>query len=60
MASADHAQAYSAFVAGDSSTETYDYRDPLVYQASAHKIPDLPGYVEALMGPDREGFYVGM
>ena len=60
VADADHAQAYSAFVAGDSSTETYDYRDPLVYQASTCKDPDLPGYVEALMGPDREGFYEGM
>ena len=60
VADADHAQVYSAFVAGDSSTETYDYRDPLVYQASTHKDPDLPGYVEALMGPDREGFYEGM
>ena len=28
VADADHAQAYSAFLAGDSSTETYDYRDP--------------------------------
>ena len=60
MANADHAQAYSAFVAADSSTKTYDYRDPLVYQASIHKDPDLPGYVEALTGPDREGFYEGM
>ena len=60
MANADHAQAYSAFVAGDSSTETYDYRDPLVYQASICKDPDLPGYVEALIGPDCEGFYEGM
>ena len=50
-------QAYSAFVAGDSSTETYDYRDPLVYQASTRKDPDLPRYVEALT---REGFYEGM
>ena len=57
---ADHAQAYSVFVAGDSSTETYDYRDPLVYQTSTRKDPDLPGYVEALTGPDREGFYEGM
>ena len=47
-------------MAGDSSTETYNYRDPLVYQASTHKDPDLPGYVEALMGPDHEGFYEGM
>ena len=60
VANADHAQAYSAFVTGDSSTETYDYRDPLVYQASIRKDPDLPGYVEALTGPDREGFYEGM
>ena len=60
VADDDHAQAYSAFVAGDSSTETYDYRDPLVYQASTHKDPDLPRYVEALTGPDREGFYEGM
>ena len=52
VADADHAQAYSAFVAGDSSTETYDYRDPLVYQASTHKDPDLPRYVEALTGPE--------
>ena len=28
VADANHAQAYSAFVAGDSSTENYDYRDP--------------------------------
>ena len=54
VADADHAQAYSAFVAGDSSTESYDYRDPLVYQASTRKDPDLPGYVEALTGPDHE------
>ena len=60
VAYADHAQAYSAFVSGDSSTETYNYRDPLVYQASIRKDPDLPGYVEALTGPDREGFYEGM
>ena len=60
VADADHAQAHSAFVAGDSSTETYDYRDPLVYQASTRRDPDLPGYVEALAGPDREGFYEGM
>ena len=60
VADANHAQAYSAFVAGDSSTETHDYRDPLVYQASTRKDPDLPGYVEALTGPDREGFYEGM
>ena len=60
VADADHAQLYSAFVAGDSSTETYDYRDPLVYQASTRKDPDLPRYVEALMGPDCEGFYEGM
>ena len=60
MADADHTQAYSAFVAGDSSTKTYNYRDPLVYQASTRKDPDQPGYVEALMGPDREGFYEGM
>ena len=60
VADADHAQVYSAFVAGDSSTKTYDYRDPLVYQASTCKDPDLPGYVEALMGPDHEGFYEGM
>ena len=60
MAGADHAQVYSAFVAGDSSTETYKYRDPLVYQASTRKDPDLPGYVEALTGPDRERFYEGM
>ena len=60
VADANRAQAYSAFVAGDSSTETYDYRDPLVYQASTRKDPDLPGYVEALMGPDHEGFYEGM
>ena len=60
VADADHAQAYSAFVAGDSSTKTYDYRDPLVYQASTRKGPDLPRYVEALTGPDREGFYEGM
>ena len=57
VANANHAQAYSAFVAGDSSTKTYDYRDPLVYQASVRKEPDLPGYVEALTGPDHEGFY---
>ena len=60
VANGDHTQTYSAFVAGDSSTETYDYRDPLVYQASVRKDPDLPGYVEALMGPDHEGFYEGM
>ena len=60
VANANHAQAYSAFVAGDSSTETYNYRDPLVYQASIHKDPDLPRYVEALTGPDRERFYEGM
>ena len=60
VADADHAQAYSAFVAGDSSTETYNYRDPLVYQASTHKDPDLRGYVEALTGRDHEGFYEGM
>ena len=60
VADANHAQAYSAFVAGDSSTETYDFRDPLVYQASTCKDPDLPGYVAALMGPDREGFYEEM
>ena len=60
VANADHAQVYSAFVAGDSSTETYNYRDPLVYQASIRKDPDLPRYVEALTGPDREGFYEGM
>ena len=56
VADADHAQAYSAFVAGDSSTKTYDYRDPLVYQTSTRKDPDLPGYVEALTGPDHEEF----
>ena len=60
VADADHAQVYSAFVAGDSSTKTYDCRDPLVYQASTCKDPDLPRYVEALMGPDHEGFYEGM
>ena len=60
VADADHAQAYSAFVAGDSSTKTYDFRDPLVYQASTRKDPDLPGYVEALTGPDHEGFYEEM
>ena len=60
VATVDHAQVYSGFVAGDSSAETYDYRDPLVYQASIRKDPDLPGYVEALTGPDREGFYEGM
>ena len=60
VADADHAQAYSAFVAGDSSTKTYDYRDHLVYQASTRKDPDLPGYVEALTGPDCEGFYDGL
>ena len=60
VANADHAQAYSAFLAGDSSTETYNYRDPLVYQASIHKDPDLPVYVEALMGPDCKGFYEEM
>ena len=60
VADADHAQVYSAFVSGDSSPETYDYRDPLVYQASICKDPDLPGHVEALTGPDCEGFYEGM
>ena len=60
VAGADHAQVYSAFVAGDTSTETYDYRDPLVYQASTRKDSDIPGYDEALTGPDREGFYEGM
>ena len=60
VADADHAQAYSAFVAGDSSTETYDDRDPLVYQASTHRDPDLAGYVEAVTGPDRKGFYEGL
>ena len=60
VADADHAQAYSAFVAGDSSTETYDYRDPLVYQASTCRDHDLPRYVEALTGPDSKGFYEGM
>ena len=49
VADADHAQAYSAFVAGDS-----------ISQASTRKDPDLPGYVEALMGPDHEGFYERM
>ena len=60
MVDADHAQAYSAFVAGDSSTKTYDYRDPLVYQASTRRDPDLSRYVEALTGPDHEGLYEGM
>ena len=61
VADANHAQVYSTFVAGDSSTETYNYRDPLVYQASTRdKDPDLPGYVQALTGPDHEGFYEGM
>ena len=59
VADADHAQVYSAFVAGDSSTEPYNYRDPLIYQASTRRDPDLPGYVEALTGPDHEGFYEG-
>ena len=31
----------------------------MVYQASTCKDPDLPGYVEALTGPDHEGFYEG-
>ena len=60
VADADHAQAYSAFVAGDSSTKTYNYRDPLVYQASTRRDPDISRYVEALTGPDHEGFYEGM
>ena len=46
VADANHAQTYSAFVAGDSSTETYDYRDPFVYQASTRK--------------NHEEFYEGM
>ena len=39
-----HAQA-------DSSTNTFSFHDPLSYQASAHKA-DLPGYMNALTGPD--------
>ena len=49
---ADHAQAYLAFISGDDNTETFDFQDPLVFQASIKKDPNLPGYMEAMTGDD--------
>ena len=60
VAGADNTQAYSAFVASNDNTETFDFRDPLVYQAPIKKDLDLPRYMEAMTGDDHGGFYEAM
>ena len=60
VAGGDQVQAYFAFISGSNDTETFDFRDPLVYQALIKKDPDLPGYMEAMTGDDQEGFYEAM
>ena len=49
-----------AYIGSDDETETFDYHNPLAYQASIHCDPNLPGYVDALTSPDWEGFYEAM
>ena len=55
--------AYQAYLDVDDETDTYGFRDPIVYQASTKskkKDPDLPSYFEAMTGDDREGFTEAM
>ena len=51
---------YTTHIMTDHNTNTFDYHDPLAYQATTRKDPDLLGYMVALTGPDHEGFYEGM
>ena len=53
--------AYLAYVDSDVESDTFGFRDPIVYQASTKKkTPDLPSYFEAMTGDDREGFVAAM
>ena len=53
--------AYQAFLDLDTDSDTFGFRDPIVYQASSKKNnPDLPSYYEAMTGDDREGYVAAM
>ena len=54
-------QQYHAFLATNQEMDTFDFYDPISYQATMKKKdPDLPMYYEALTGPDCEAFYEAM
>ena len=46
-----------SFAATDEDTQTFDFQDPLVFQAMTQNNPDLTSYVDTLTGPDQEGFF---
>ena len=43
-------------MSADEDMQTFNFQNPLTYQASTMKHPDLPTYVIALTGDDAEGF----
>ena len=54
-------QQYHTFLSSDLDTESFDFHDPILYQATTKKKdPDLPTYYEALTGRDCEAFYQAM
>ena len=53
--------AYRAYLDSDTDSDTFGFRDPIVFQASSKKNnPDLPSYYEAMTGDDREGYIAAM
>ena len=49
-----------AFAAANEDTQMLDSQDPLPFQAMTQNDPDLPHYLDALTGPDHEGFFEAM
>ena len=53
-------QSFMAFAAADEDTQLFDFWDPLASKTMTQNDPDLPSYVDALTGPDQEGFFEAM
>ena len=49
-----------AFAAANEDTQMFDIWDPLAFQAMTQNDPNLPIYMDALTGPDWEGFFKAM
>ena len=53
-------QSFMAFAATDEDTQKFDFWDPLSFEAMTQNDPDLPSYMDALTGPDQQGFFKAM
>ena len=51
---------FMAFTATNEDTPTFDFSDPLAFQATTQNDPDLPSCMDALTGPEQEGFFEAM